>query len=178
MPAYLEIQIEPLPGNQEFIDHLDGMEARTADTTGAYAALWSVFRQRERYRFRREGPGWQELEDPTVLERERLDIDGEHPILNRTGADDYHGRIGGTLRNSLCRMDGHYAVFEPMGDGIRMGTDDPVAVYHQDGTEHMTSRPVIDMTEADAEAFAEVFDEWISLLPGHSMTIVSDYEDL
>src|SRR3974377_1796703 len=100
MPAYLEIQMQPLPGNQGFIDHVDGMEARTADTTGAYTALWSVFRQRGGYPFRGWGAGWAYREDHTVAERERLGIEGEPPILNRAGAEEYNGRVGGTLRNS------------------------------------------------------------------------------
>lgn len=143
---------------------LEHVEERIVNIPVLYQALWTAFRRIEERRFDREGPGWERLADSTVAERERLGIGGEHPILNRTGAPG-----GGTLRRSLTTKGAKYSYIEPLPDGVFFGTRDPLARYHQDGThgagrDHnvsMPARPLVDLTEADADVFTGIIAEWI-----------------
>lgn len=141
--------IEPVVDS--FTPTLDGIEERSIDIAPMYDGLYSAFRRIEQRRFQAEGPGWDELKPGTVADRERMGYDGAHPILNREGS----------LRRSLTTKGARNAVVEPLPDGLFMGTKDPIAKYHQNGTDRMAARPLVDLTEADAEVFAGIVGEWI-----------------
>lgn len=159
----LTFGIEQVPGDDTFTELLEGIGVRVADIVPIYDALYSVFRKIEQRRFDKEGPGWAELAESTVAGRERLGIGGSHPILNRKGVT-YRGRRGGQLRTSLTTKGAKGAIVEPIPDGLFMGTSDPLAAVHQKGTSRagrdhnvvIPARPLVDMTEADAEEFSEV----------------------
>lgn len=167
MPAtFLQIDITPV--EDTFTPELMEIQGRLIDIEPCYDALYSAFRRIEQRRFDGEGPGWKELAPSTVAGREAMGITGSHPILNRNGVT-YEGEVGGSLRRSLTTKGAKYAFVEPLPDGLFMGTKHPVAIYHQMGThgagrDHnvsMPARPLVDMTEADAEVFASIISEWV-----------------
>ena len=145
------------PDVDTFTPTLDGIEKRAIDIVPCYQALYTAFRKIEQKRFSSEGPGWEPLKPSTVADRERQGYGGEHPILNRDG----------TLRRSLTTKGAKHAVITPMPDGVFFGTKDPIAKYHQEGTEKMVARPIVDLTEADAEVFGEIIGEHVF---GYSVT--------
>lgn len=157
MATSFSIEISQLPGDETFTALMDGIGVRLADIVPMYDALYATFRKIEQKRFDAEGPGWMSLAPSTVTSRGGSD----HPILNRKGLPEQKGRTGGQLRKSLTTKGAKNAVVEPLPDGLFMGTSDPVARYHQDGTQKMPARPVVDMTEADAEAFSEVISAYL-----------------
>ena len=149
----LEIGITQLPGDDTFTATMEGIGIRLADFVPVYDALYDAFRKIESARFDAEGPGWKQLAESTVASR-----GSAHPILNVTGR----------LRRSLTTKGAPGAVVEYEVDGLFMGTSDPVAHYHQDGThgagrDHnidMVARPVVDMQEEDAVTFATILSDY------------------
>lgn len=152
------IQIDPI--EDTFSRTIAGIEHQAIDIVPCYAELYTAFRRIEEKRFGAEGPGWKQLADSTVKGRERLGIGGSHPILNRTGAS-YEGRTGGQLRRSLTTKGAKNAVITPQVDGVFVGTKDPIAAYHQDGTDKMSARPLVDLNQADAEVFGAIVGKWL-----------------
>jgi phage gpG-like protein len=152
------IEIEPI--EDTYTPALDWIAGRLVDIAPAYDALYATFRKIEAKRFNAEGPGWAELAPSTVAQR-----GSDHPILV---APDGRGRRSGQLRRSLTTKGAKGAVVEPLPDGLFMGTDDPLAKVHHKGTDragrdHTTkipARPLIDLTEADAELFGGVLSEY------------------
>lgn len=152
------------PEVDTFTPTLKAIEARALDIAPLYDALYGAFRKIEARRFSSEGPGWKELAPSTRTDRERLGAGGDHPILNRTGAPG-----GGALRKSLTTKGAKDAVVTPMPDGLFMGTKSKIARYHQDGTHgagrnhkvSMPARPLVDLTQADAEVFSGIISEWL-----------------
>ena len=140
-----------VPDVDTFTPTLHGIESRAIDIEPCYQALWTAFRRIEQKRFESEGPGWAALKPSTVADRERQGYGGEHPILNRDG----------TLRRSLTTKGAKDSVITPMPDGVFFGTKSKIAGYHQDGTRKMVARPLVDLTEADAEVFAGIISEWV-----------------
>jgi hypothetical protein len=158
--AEFMLELQPLEKGETLTPLLEATMARMGDLMPAYLEIYSAFRKMEQRRFDQQGPGWAPLAESTVAQRESLGLGGDHPILNRTGVSD-HGRQGGTLRRSLTTRGSRYAVFEVMPDGIFMGTSDPVAKFHQEGTENMPARPVVKIEEKDAKIFGAILSEWI-----------------
>lgn len=157
------ITVEPLP--DEFTPMMEWIEGRLVDFTPAYEGLYSLFRKIQARRFTAEGPGWEPLAESTVQSRGGSD----HPILVEPVAlANKRGRSGGQLRRSFTTKGAKGAVIEPLPDGLFMGSDDPLAAIHHKGTnragrDHNTvipARPLVDPTEADAEAFAAFLSEY------------------
>jgi hypothetical protein len=121
-----------------------------------YRAIYSAFRTINRRNFRMQGGAsghpWAQLSDHTAYERGRLGYPEYHPILQETGQ----------LRDSLCVAGAKGAIFEPTVAGVHMGTDDPIADYHQDGDPErgLPAREIIDPTQADAQVYAEIVAEY------------------
>lgn len=138
------------------------------DILGLYDQWAGAFRKIEARRFNQEGPGWARLASPTVTQRKSMGIGGEGPILNRSGVD-YAGRKGGQLRRSLTNKGAKNSVVQPLPDGLFVGTKDPVAIFHQNGTHRagrdhnvsMPARPIVTLSEDDALVFASIAEEWI-----------------
>jgi phage gpG-like protein len=136
-----------------FTPTLEATATRVGHLAQAYEGVYAAFRKMEERRFDAEGPGWRKLASSTVARR-----GSAHPILNETGV----------LRRSLTTKGARYAVVEPTPDGLFMGTSYKVARFHQDGThgagrDHsvsMPARPVVDITQADAEVFGAILSEW------------------
>lgn len=158
MVTAFTITLEPI--DDTYTPALDWIAGRLVDIAPAYDALYGVFRKIEAKRFNSEGPGWQELAESTVASR-----GSAHPILVSPNAK---GRKPGQLRRSLTTKGAKGAVVEPLPDGLFMGTEDPLAWIHHKGTERagvdhdivIPARPLVDLTEADAEEFAEVLSEY------------------
>ena len=69
--------------------------------------------------------------------------------------------VGGVLEKSVTRRNTKYSVRRIEGDSIVMGTRDPVAHLHQDGTKGasgkgMPARPVILITAEDRQRWREL----------------------
>lgn len=156
------------PVEDTFSTALGEIEAKLIDLPACYDAIYNAFRKMEQRRFNREGPGWVPLAPATVTQREYLGITGSHPILNRNGVT-YEGEVGGSLRRSLTTKGAKYAFVEPFSEGIFIGTRHPVAIYHQMGTHgagrdrnvSMPARPVVDVSEEDAEVFSSIISEYV-----------------
>ncbi len=144
-----------------FTPALEWIEGRLVDIAPAYEALYATFRRIEQRRFDAEGPGWAPLAESTVAQR-----GSSHPIL--VSPLERGGRRSGQLRRSLTTRGAKGAVVEPQPDGLFMGTEDPLAAVHHHGTTragrgHRTTipaRPLVDLTETDAEAFSVVLSEY------------------
>lgn len=156
----LRVELGPTPDGETFTPALTGIEHRLIDLVPAYEAIAAAFRRIEQRRFDSEGPGWAELAASTVAQRERLGIGGSHPILSRKGIVD-RGRRGGQLRTSLTTKGAKNSVVRPEVDGLFVGTADPVAKYHQEGTAKMPARPLVDLNEADAAVFGGIIGEYV-----------------
>lgn len=138
------VEIEPIPDT--FTPYVDGVLLRAGDMLPAYGAIYTAFLALEAKRFGAEGPGWANLAASTVKKR-----GSAHPILVDTGE----------LKASLTEPHHANAVFEPGPDEVFMGTSDPVAVFHQQGTHKMPERAVVDISEADAAMFAAIIDAYL-----------------
>lgn len=145
---------EPLPGNTQFMDLMEGIGVRVADFAPVYDAMYAAFRKIEAAKFDKEGPGWQELATSTVASR-----GSAHPIL----------KVSGKLRRSFTTKGAPGAVVEPSPDGIFFGSDMLIAKVHQSGTDRagkgnhtvIPARPIVDATEADAEMFSEILSKYV-----------------
>lgn len=163
MPA-TNVYIELQPIEDTWTPVLESVEHRLIDIEALYPRLWTVFRQIEARRFSAEGPGWVALAPSTVAGRIAMGIGGAHPILNRKGAGRYGDvdQVGGSLRESFTSKASKYSFYEPMPDGVFLGSKHPLAIYHQTGAhgagkDHnvtIPARPIVDMTLADAELFS------------------------
>lgn len=167
--------VEMVPEVDTFTPHLDELMARAANLVPAWSLVYAAFLAIEGDRFHREGPGWESLATSTQQQRARLGIGAAHPILDRSGAGlgtlsrkrktygkrGVTGRRGGSLKASLTNPTARGAIFEPGVDGVVMGTSDPIAGYHQDGTSRMPARPVIDLTDSDAAVFGELVGSYL-----------------
>lgn len=150
-----EVETILVPIDETFTPIVDSIAARLADMGPAYALVYDEFLDIERKRFSSEGPGWQQLKTSTVAKR-----GSAHPILHDTGE----------LEDSLTDAGHTNAVFEPEIDSVFMGTSDPVAIFHQEGTDKMVARPVVDMTEADAASFAGIIGDYLFSGPGGTVS--------
>lgn len=163
------VEIAITPDGDTFTPELDRIVAQAADLMPAFGVIYATFLATQRSRFEREGPGWSQLAESTVRQRERLGIGGAHPILDRTGAS-YRGREGGGLKGSLTDPGHEHAVYEPGIDELFMGTDDPVAEFHQKGTDRMPARTLVEVDEGDAVMWAGILSEHLFGGPGLSAT--------
>lgn len=160
----VEVSLSPI--EDTFTPHIEFLMTRVSDMLPAYTEVYKAFTEIERKRFGAEGPGWAQLADSTRSERSALGIGGDHPILDRTGAPG-----GGNLKASLTVPGHKNAVFQPEVDGVFMGTSDPIAHHHQDGTDRMPARPVVDMTAADAVVFAEIIGDYLFVGPKEAVAV-------
>jgi hypothetical protein len=98
-------------------------------------------------------PAWAQLAALTKWNRQMLGFPAAHPILFRTGS----------FKSALIDKSSPHHVVEQMhigglgGNGlrIRVGTNDPRFIEHQEGTPHMPARPVVPNNEAAKTAFSK-----------------------
>jgi hypothetical protein len=155
---------EPLPGNTEFIAALREAEGKLEVLEPLYALLYESFLRIERHIFDSEGRGtargggWRGLSAETVRTR------GEaHPIMDRTDSG------GGMLKKSLTQVGAQNAVFEPLVDGIEMGTDIPYAWVQHAGDDHtgrsgttaIPQRRLVAETQVQANLFAGIIRDYL-----------------
>lgn len=153
---------------------------RADDFSPVFALLVADFHEIERRQFDSEGGfasgGWLPLADSTVAERERLGIGGDSPILDRSGAGTYGSshREGGTLRRELTESSAQGAVELITPGEMFVGTDDPVAGYHQRGHERPTPLPrrrPVEFREMDRLRWTKAIQAWITT--GDATTVMS-----
>lgn len=163
--AMTNVYVELQPIEDTWTPVLAEIQANLIDLAALYPRLWTIFRVIERRRFDAEGPGWQALAPSTVAGRVAMGIGGTGPILTRKGAGRYGDvdQVGGSLRKSFTTKTSKYSFFEPMPDGVFLGSKHPLAIYHQTGAhgagkDHnvtIPARPIVDMNQANAELFSE-----------------------
>lgn len=115
--------------------------ARVADLSPAWEQVGTALLRDFESQFVQEGgwlgaqvgPDWDALRPATVRDRIRRGYGGEHPILHRTGA----------LEASATQRNASGNIFEVKPDGVTVGTDYPIAKYHQYGTRKMVARRMI-----------------------------------
>lgn len=149
------IGITALPEDDTFTAEMEGIGVRLDTLVPVYTALYEAFLKIEAERFDAEGPGWTELAESTVARR-----GSAHPILNVTGE----------LRRTFTEKGAPHALVEPIPDGLFMGSDSwVVAEVMQNGTDRagrdrntrIPARPIVDMREQDADAFAEIISGYV-----------------
>lgn len=95
--------------------------------------------------------GWAPLASSTISEKARAGYGGQ-PILVRTGE----------LAQSLAGGSGSVKQVTPTS--LTVGTDDPIAKYHQYGTRKMPQRKIIGLSFAARSQVVRVLADYIRLL--------------
>ncbi len=153
-----------LTGAVETVDNLATICERAFDFSPIWAAAYGIFLRGEADRFDAEGPGWAPLKPSTVARK------GFATILVETGK----------MRESLTQAGAEGAVFRPSAANAEMGTAyrSPrqggqwaavaLASFHQEGTDRMPARPVIDPEDAYSDEFGPLLAGWLLLgeVPG------------
>lgn len=134
---------------------LEGWAGRIAFMAGAFGGIVADFHEMEGRRFRAEGPGWAPLAPSTVTERTRAGYGGAHPILRRTDL----------LANSLNRTGAEGAVVRVEPDELFVGTNDPKARFHQEGSSRLPQRLVVQVDEPDRARWMGLLADWIAGRP-------------
>ena len=122
-----------------------------ADQAPALASVADDFREMIAQQFasegRAEGTPWPEL-SPATLRRRHAST----PILYKTGA----------LLRSLREPGAAGHVEELEGYSLTLGSRLPYAVYHQTGTRRLPARPIIVLSGARSERWAEIVRQQIA----------------
>lgn len=108
------------------------VRATTLEAT-AFPAIAGDFRRMMRQRFDDEGPGWEPLAASTLARKAKKGYPPD--ILHATGV----------LRDSLTKTGAAGSVVRITPDELFIGTSDPVARHHQDGTPKMPQRKIVDL---------------------------------
>ncbi|MCP1659340.1 phage virion morphogenesis protein [Neisseria perflava] len=126
----------------ELYRRLDG------DLSEPLNAVAGVLEDSTRERFEREtdpqGKKWADLNENTLKAKAKKGS-AEHGILT----DEGH------LRNILSEVTKNQAL---------VGTAQPYAVFHQDGTKNMPSRPIFGISAEDEEEIGDRLAEWLDKL--------------
>lgn len=128
----MRIEID-VHGEQQVARDIIRFGEHVADPQPLWANLREMFQRIEEERFAAQGPGWAPLKEATVAVKQAKGQPAA--ILRATDA----------LMRSLTGT-GTGALFEATGDTLRLGTTDPKAGFHQQGTSRMPQRKVIDFT--------------------------------
>jgi hypothetical protein len=154
--------------DENFIAYLDSIGARMEFMEPLFAEINQVFLEIEKEIFRGEGKGssvgvtkWPGLAEVTIKNRAYLGL-AATPIMDRTGASKVYGtRTGGELKASLTQADAQNHVFEMTGDYLEMGTDDPIASFHQFGEGRNPVRRLVAETLAQERLFAGMIRDYV-----------------
>lgn len=133
-----------------------------ADIASLWPAITEGFVRREELWFGRQGEGWPPLSD--AYRDWKLRVYGAKPMLVREG----------NLKESLTNP--ARAVLAETDHMLVLGSDDPVARYHQDGTSKMPARPVLAPLVRIMAGVARVLEEWASYdgkTGGHAAHLLS-----
>jgi hypothetical protein len=158
MPRYMNISMDF--GEGERMSRLFSlMEATVRDLRPAWERVAEELGPAiDNEAFIPEGPGWAQLADITVEQRQdRIDrgeiaVGPRHPILQQTGA----------MRESLVNRNarGHVEVITK--DSMSYGTDIPYAIVHQEGLGHVPQRQIL-QAEQLAPVVSRVFEDLIPI---------------
>lgn len=142
-----------LAGDVQLNRTLIGTSTRVLDMRPAWQSIVDQFLAFEARQFATEGAagsgGWAPLADATI--EARLARGGQAgPVLDDTGA----------LKNSLTVKGAANQVLELTPDRMSVGTLDPKATFHQQGTSRMQARKPIDLPESTRKDFAKTAQRW------------------
>lgn len=147
MARALSIDINVHPGGHVFQRAFTRYVSDLADLTPLWGDLADLLRHQTDHNFDTEGaasgPRWRPL-SKAYARWKAARFPGK-PILQRSGK----------LRDSLVRESwGH--VYEARERAMVWGTSVPYAGFHQSGTRHMPSRPIIRLTEGNQDDMTKV----------------------
>lgn len=129
-------------------DRLHGLETRMAVLSPALDEIADDWLNIERARF----AGRAEWKPLTTDWATRKAAGGRSPMP----------LVGGPLEQSLTRRGTQFAVRAVGQHGITLGTTDPVAHFHQDGTHRLPRRPPVSMSLADEKRWAQILQRHIT----------------
>lgn len=127
---------------------VEQLGVRAGDVMPVWPELDAMFRDDERQRFDRRGPGWAQLDTATQDAKARL---GQDPRVLR--ATD-------TLYRSLTAAAGVPEVGAMPGT-LHFGTDVEYARFHQYGTVNMPRRTLIDLSPRTRDRMVETVSDYI-----------------
>lgn len=148
MPSELALTIE---GDETLLQALRRLDESQRDLAALWPKLANTFYDIERRQFQSEGgraKSWSAL-SPEYAAAKAVTYPGQ-PILQASGA----------LMRSLTSQTDEHAIYDARPDGVTLGTSDPKAVYHQEGTRRMPARPPIDLIAADYEEMGGVVRDY------------------
>jgi len=125
------------------------IEERASNMAAAFKLVAADFHSEERQRFAEAGPGWAKLAASTLAAKAAKG-QGD-AILVATKA----------MRASLQQSNAKGSITTIGPDQVMMGTRDPKAVWHQEGTDRMPARPVVFASSADELRWAVIIGSWL-----------------
>jgi len=140
-------------GVQQLNRTLGVMASNVQDLTGVWDDLRDDFLQGEAEQFDSEGGaasgGWEAL-SPAYAAWKEMAAPGR-PILMLTGR----------LRASLTNANDPFFVYRPSRLSMEIGTRDPKASFHQQGTGRMPARPPVELTERQKKLWPKMIHEYL-----------------
>ncbi len=126
---------ELLPGNKLFTKKLDEIALRSADLVPAFLICEKAFHEHEKKKWADEGPGWEPLQDSTIIRKQGLS--DEMMVRGEPGHTE-------GLKQSLTSRTSH-SVYTVTPLEMTVGTNVSYAHFHQYGDgDRMVARPIID----------------------------------
>lgn len=162
--SYLQVSMQ-FEGQRELVARLATFGQQVTHLQPAWEQVGDLLLRDFAAQFTAEGgylggqiaPVWAQLRPSTVADRLRRGYAGEHPILERSGQ----------LLHSATERNMAGNVFEATDSGLRIGTSDPIAKYHQYGTKRMPARKMIGLKFSTRSEIVRVFGDFIrNLLRG------------
>ena len=153
--------VEELPGNAIYLDRLRLRTQRAADTGPAFLAVATAFHEMERMKFNAEGawpPGsqsWEPLSPNTIAKKMRSGSSNPFQPLVDTGV----------MQASLIGSGGGYTLisyeFMEVGTAVVDERGRNYPPYHQQGTDNMPQRMIVEITPPIAELFALIIMSYL-----------------
>jgi hypothetical protein len=136
------------PGLQSALSMLQGREDRAQQLRPAFEAVAVDFRNLEKRRFGGQA-GWAPL-SPEYAKRKAAGGRPPQPLA------------GGALERSLTVQGAKYSVRRINRASMFVGTRNPVANLHREGTKRMPARPPVDVRPADTARWSRIFADHLA----------------
>jgi hypothetical protein len=128
---------------------LEDREQRAKHVTPALDEIADDFLAVQRRRFSAAAAIWQPLSPESAVRKARS---GRAPVP----------LVGGELESSLTRRGARFAVRRIGDNSVTLGTSDPVAHLHRDGTRRLPRRPPVSLSRADERRWVRIIERHLS----------------